>query len=57
MRQSEFKRKYDPEIGKYKKQHIWGGEISEVSKKNQKTGKICSSTIITTTPTSIQKSW
>ena len=23
MRQSEFKRKYDPEMGKYKKTHIW----------------------------------
>ena len=23
MRQSEFKRKYDPEMGKYTKQHIW----------------------------------
>ena len=36
MRQSEFKRKYGPEIGKYKNQHIWGGEISEVSKKTKK---------------------
>ena len=26
MRQSEFKRKYDPEMGKYTKQHIWSGE-------------------------------
>ena len=29
MRQSEFKRKYDPEIGKYTKQHIWGEEIMD----------------------------
>ena len=28
MRQSEFKRKYDPEMGKYTKQHIWSGERS-----------------------------
>ena len=28
MQQSEFKRKYDPEIGKYTKQHIWSGERS-----------------------------
>ena len=27
IRQSEFKRKYDPEMGKYMKQHIWGEEI------------------------------
>ena len=26
MRQSEFKRKYDPELGKYTKQHIWSGK-------------------------------
>ena len=29
MRQSEFKRKYDPEIGKYTKQHIWGEGIMD----------------------------
>ena len=27
MRQSEFKRKYDPEMRKYTKQHIWGEGI------------------------------
>ena len=27
MRQSEFKRKYDPEMGKYIKQHIYGEGI------------------------------
>ena len=27
-RQSEFKRKYDPEMGKYTKPHIWSGERS-----------------------------
>ena len=27
MRQSEFKRKYDPEMGKYTKQHIYGEGI------------------------------
>ena len=38
MRQSEFKRKYDPEMGKYTKQHIWGeGMIDSVKSffKNQ----------------------
>ena len=29
MRQSEFKRKYDPETGKYTKQHIYGGGIMD----------------------------
>ena len=29
MRQSEFKRKYDPEIGKYTKKHIWGEGIMD----------------------------
>ena len=29
MRQSEFKRKYDPEIGKYTKQHINGEGIMD----------------------------
>ena len=28
IRQSEFKRKYDSEMGKYAKQHIWNGERS-----------------------------
>ena len=38
MRQSEFKRKYDPEIGKYTKQHIYGEGIMDSVKsffKNQ----------------------
>lgn len=29
MRQSEFKRKYDPEMGKYTKQHIYGEAIMD----------------------------
>ena len=29
MRQSEFKTKYDPEIGKYTKQHIYGEGIMD----------------------------
>ena len=29
MRQSEFKRKYDPEMGKYTKQHIYGEGIMD----------------------------
>ena len=28
MRQSEFKMKLDPELGKYTRQHIWSGERS-----------------------------
>ena len=29
MRQSEFKRKYDPEMGKYTKQHVYGEGIMD----------------------------
>ena len=29
IRQSEFKRKYDPEMGKYTKQHIYGEGIMD----------------------------
>ena len=29
MRQSEFKRKYDPDTGKYVKQHIYGEGIMD----------------------------
>ena len=29
MRQSEFKRKYDPELGKYTKKHIYGEGIMD----------------------------
>ena len=32
MRQSEFKRKYDPELGKYTKQHIYGEGIIDTVK-------------------------
>ena len=28
MRQSELKKKYDPDTGKYTRQHIWSGERS-----------------------------
>ena len=27
IRQSEFKRRYDPEIGRYVKKHVYNGEI------------------------------
>ena len=27
-RQSEFKKKYNPDTGKYTRQHIWSGERS-----------------------------
>ena len=29
MRQSEFKKKYDPDTGKYTRQHIYGQGISD----------------------------
>ena len=32
IRQSEFKRKYDPELGKYTKQHIYGEGIMDTVK-------------------------
>ena len=32
MRQSEFKRKYDPKLGKYTKQHIYGEGIIDTVK-------------------------
>ena len=32
MRQSELKRKYDPELGRYVKKHIYGEGISDVMK-------------------------
>ena len=32
MRQSEFKKKYDPELGRYTKQHIYGEGVMNVFK-------------------------
>ena len=32
MRQSEFKKKLDPELGKYTRQHIYGEGITDVFK-------------------------
>ena len=32
MRQSEFKMKYDPELGRYTRQHIYGEGIMDVFK-------------------------
>ena len=32
MRQSELKKKYDPELGRYKKQHIYGEGVMDVFK-------------------------
>jgi len=46
MRQSEFKRKYNPELGKYTKQHIYGEGIMDTVKsffkptKNQSKPKV-----------------
>ena len=45
MRQSEFKMKYDPELGKYTKQHIYGEGMMDVFKSFGK--KICGKTIKT----------
>ena len=30
MRQAEFKKKYDPELGRYKKQHIYGEGVMDI---------------------------
>ena len=32
MRQSEFKKKYDPDLGRYTKQHIYGEGVMDVLK-------------------------
>ena len=32
MRQSEFKKKLDPELGRYTRQHIYGEGITDVFK-------------------------
>ena len=32
MRQSEFKKKYNPELGRYTKQHIYGGGVMDIFK-------------------------
>ena len=32
MRQSEFKKKYDPELGRYTRQHIYGEGVMDVFK-------------------------
>ena len=32
MRQSEFKRRYDPELGRYTRQHIYGEGMMDVFK-------------------------
>ena len=32
MRQSEFKEKYDPELGRYTRQHIYGEGVMDVFK-------------------------
>ena len=55
-RQFEFKKKYDPDTGKFTRQHIWNGERSifgegifdkVFEKKNKKKGKICASNTTT----------
>ena len=32
MRQSEFKKKYDPDLGRYTRQHIYGEGVMDVFK-------------------------
>ena len=32
MRQSEFQKKYDPELGRYTRQHIYGEGVMDVFK-------------------------
>ena len=32
MRQSEFKKKYDPDLGRYTKQHIYGEGVMDIFK-------------------------
>ena len=32
MRQSDFKKKYDPELGRFTRQHIYGEGVMDVSK-------------------------
>ena len=60
MRQSEFKKKYDPELGRYTKQHIYGEGVMDIfksfgsklfGKTIKKAAKTAASKAITTTAT------
>ena len=60
MRQSEFKKKYDPELGRYTKQHIYGEGVMDVfksfgskifGKTIKKTAKTAATKAITTAAT------
>ena len=60
MRQSEFKKKYDPELGRYTKQHIYGEGVMDVfksfgsklfGKTTKKTAKTATTKAITTAAT------
>ena len=33
MRQSDFKKRYDPELGRYTRQHIYGEGVMDVFRK------------------------
>ena len=47
MRQSEFKKKYDPDLGRYTRQHIYGEGVMDVFKIFGKTMKKAAKTAAT----------
>ena len=60
MRQSEFKKKYDPELGRYTKRHIYGEGVMDIfksfgsklfGKTMKKAAKTAATTSITTAAT------
>ena len=53
MRQSEFKKKYDPELGRHTKQHIYGEGVMDVFKFFG--SKLFGNTMKTTTKTAANK--
>ena len=62
MRQSEFKKKFDPELGRYTKQHIYGEGVMDIfksfgSKLFGKTMKKAAKTARTKAITTPAKNW
>ena len=55
MRQSEFKMKYDPELGRYTRQHIYGEGITDVFKLFGK--KVTGKTIKKLLKKELKKQW
>ena len=49
MKQSEFKKRYDPELGRFTRQHIYGEGVMDVLKK--KAAKTAANKAITTAAT------